>query len=104
MKPPKKKQRTARPRAHKRKRTKNPLFTLINPPDFPIPAGTTIPVDIVGTPFGFDVDMERMAADLIVQLALAECLPAEKVLIAALIPEFLKVARPKKNPPPTEAP
>jgi hypothetical protein len=111
MKKPKK--QPSRPRAHKRNRTKNPLFTLVNPPDFPIPAGTTIPVEILDSPF--DPDMERIAADLIVQAALANCSPSEKILIAALIPSFLKVIRlkggdPEANPdlssaqPPDEAP
>jgi hypothetical protein len=38
-------------------------------------------------------ELKRIAADLTVTQAIAGCTPEEKVLLAALIPEFLKIIR-----------
>ena len=82
-------------RQHSRKRTKNPAFQMFGKmPTFPIPAGSTLEIDIHDSNFD---GMTGMAADIMIRSALIDATDNEKMLIAALIPTFLKFLRPKKK-------
>jgi hypothetical protein len=77
-----------------RKLRKNPAFlTLGKLPDL-MPVGSVIPIDINKVQ---DDGFSRMAADLMVSASLVNATPGEKMLIAAVIPSFLKMIRPKKK-------
>ena len=82
---------------HKRpkKKTRNPLsFSFDKIPGFP-PAGGVIPIDIQQVPY--DDAFARMGADLMISAALVKATPNDKMLIAMLIPELLKILHPKKK-------
>ena len=76
-------------------RTKNPAFQMFGKmPSFPVPAGSTLEIDISNSPLD---QFPGMAADLLIRAALIDATDQEKMLIAAMIPIFLKFLRPKKK-------
>ena len=82
-------------RQHRSKKTKNPAFQMFGKmPTFPIPAGSTLEIDISNSPLD---QFPGMAADLLIRAALIDATDQEKMLIAAMIPIFLKFLRPKKK-------
>jgi hypothetical protein len=76
-------------------RTKNPTFQMFGKmPTFPIPAGSTLEIDIQNSPLD---QFPGFAADLLVRAALIDATDNEKTMIAVMIPTFLKFLRPKKK-------
>jgi hypothetical protein len=76
-------------------RTKNPEFQMFGKmPTSPFPADSTLEIDIHDSNFD---GMTGIAADLMIQSALLKATDNEKMLIAAIIPMFLKFLRPKKK-------